>query len=89
MCITYKRPRVWLCEMVFSSLKKLQRLESDLPGLFPKVLNVSYDDGEAYFDLEYLSNHKNLFEILTDKKLSLNEVEKIHHAFVTGLSTIT
>ena len=87
-CVSLTKDREYGYVRWYSQLKKLQRLESDLPGLFPKVLNVSYDDGEAYFDLEYLSNHKNLFEILTDKKLSLNEVEKIHHAFVTGLRAI-
>ena len=53
-CVSLTKDREYGYVRWYSQLKKLQRLESDLPGLFPKVLNVSYDDGEAYFDLEYL-----------------------------------
>ncbi len=72
----------------YSQLKKLQKFESDLPGLFPRILNVSCDEHNAYFDLEYLQNYKNISEILSDASLAEYEVEKIYHAFVTGLRAI-
>ena len=87
-CVSLTNNREYGYVRWYTQLKKLQRFESDLPGLFPKIINVSYEDDEAYFDLEYLSNHKTLFEILTDESLDLKEVNKIHHAFQNALRAI-
>jgi hypothetical protein len=87
-CVSLTKDREYGYVRWYSQLKKLQRFESDLPGLFPKILNVSYDGDEAYFDLEYLKNYQNISEILLDKSLAEYEVEKIYHAFVTGLRAI-
>lgn len=66
----------------YSQLKKLQRYNSLFPGLFPNVLNVSYDTNEAYFDIEYMKGFKDLKTIFSEKELSFREIENINEALL-------
>lgn len=64
----------------YSQLKKLQRYNTMYPGLFPQVLNVSFDENTAYFDIEYMKGYKDLKTIFSEKELSNNQIEKIKNA---------
>lgn len=64
----------------YSQLKKLQRYNTLYPELFPKVLNVSYQDNSAYFDIEYMKGFRDLKQIFSDKELSQQQIEKINNA---------
>lgn len=61
----------------YSQLKKLQRYQSMFPGLFPQVLNVSYEDDKAYFDLEYLKDYVDIKTLLCTN-LDASIIEKIN-----------
>jgi hypothetical protein len=64
----------------YSQLKKLQRYNTEFPRLFPKVLNVSYEKEDAYFDLQYMDGYSDLYTILSGRDLSEHELKKINHA---------
>ena len=61
----------------YSQLKKTQRFYSSLPELFPKILNVSYADDTAYFDIEYFDGYKNVKQILNTEILADFEIKEI------------
>ena len=60
----------------YSQLKKIQRFNVDYPNLFPNLLNYGLDGDNAYFDIEYFENSKNLYEILC-KDIKQKEINKI------------
>jgi hypothetical protein len=62
----------------YSQLKKLQRYGSLFPDLFPKVLNVSYSGDMAYFDIEYLSDFKDIKTLLINDLLTDTQICKIN-----------
>ena len=64
----------------YSQLKKLQKYNTIYPELFPKVLNVSYENNHAYFDIEYMKGFKDLKQIFSERDLSLVEIERINTA---------
>lgn len=64
----------------YSQLKKLQRYNTEFPRLFPKVLNVSYEKDDAYFDLQYMDGYSDLYTIFSGRDLSEHELKKINHA---------
>lgn len=72
----------------YSQLKKIQRYNSLFPGLFPEILNVSYDENEAYFDLDYLKGFRDLKTIFTERELSKEEIEKIVGALIDAFDTL-
>ena len=61
----------------YSQLKKNQRYHSLMPELFPKILNVSWNNNEAYFDIEYFGRYKDLKNLLNDN-LSEKNIENIN-----------
>lgn len=61
----------------YSQLKRLQRYNHQFPGFFPKVLRFGIDDGEAYFDMEYIENSITAFEYLCTE----NDAAKIKEFF--------
>jgi len=64
----------------FSQLKKLQRNNEMFPGLFPVVLEVGYEDDQAYFDLEYLKSFKDIKTIFSDSEQSADAIDRINTA---------
>lgn len=64
----------------YSQLKKLQRYNQLYPGLFPKVLGVSYDDDQAYFDLEFLDGFKDVKTLFSTGEYTEQELSKINQA---------
>lgn len=64
----------------YSQLKKLQRYNTEFPRLFPRVLQVCYEDEMAYFDLEYMEGYQDLYTIFSGRDLTEHELKKINHA---------
>jgi hypothetical protein len=69
-------------------LKKIQRLNERHPSLFPKVLNVSYEDNQAYFDIDYCEGFRDIKTILTEESLSHEQIENISSAMWLALDQI-
>jgi hypothetical protein len=72
----------------YSQLKKLQKYNTLYPNLFPQVLNVSYQDNMAYFDIEYMKGFRDLKQIFSGKDLSQQEIEKINTALLNAFSQL-
>lgn len=70
----------------YTQLKKLQRLSET--GLFPKVLNVGYENSLAYFDIEYLDGYRDIKTILSDDILTESQIEKIHDAMMVSFDNL-
>ena len=64
----------------YSQLKKLQRYAKDFPDLFPKVLEVGYNNDRAYFDIEYFPDALDIKNLFINKNLETSEIEKINTA---------
>ena len=64
----------------YSQLKKIQRFNSLLPELFPRVLNVSFLKNEAFFDIEYFENYKDLKSLLLNENLNNQQISNINKA---------
>jgi hypothetical protein len=64
----------------YSQMKKIQRYNTIHPDLFPKMLNVSYEENYAYFDIEYKKGFKDLKQIFSERELSIQEIEQINQA---------
>jgi hypothetical protein len=64
----------------YSQLKKLQRYNQMFPSLFPKVLDASYDQNLAYFDIEYMNGYSDLNKIMSSENLTNNQISKINNA---------
>tara|TARA_Y100000816_G_scaffold289291_2_gene275466 strand:- start:538 stop:1512 length:975 start_codon:yes stop_codon:yes gene_type:complete len=62
----------------YSQLKKIQRFNSLLPDLFPRVLNVSFLENEAFFDIEYFENYKDLKSLLLNEDFDNSQISKIN-----------
>lgn len=72
----------------YSQLKKLQKYNTLYPNLFPKVLNVSYHDNMAYFDIEYMKGFKDLKQIFSSEDLSQQKIEKINNALCNSFNQL-
>lgn len=70
----------------YSQLKKLQRFGQT--GLFPKILNVAYENNTAYFDIEYLHGYKDIKTILAEDNLTENEIQKIYDAIMVAFNKL-
>ena len=70
----------------YSQLKKLQRFGDT--GLFPKVLNVGYENNTAYFDIEYLEGYRDIKTILIEDSMTYDVVEKIHDAMMRAFDNL-
>ncbi len=64
----------------YSQMKKIQRYNTLYPDLFPKMLNVSYENNYAYFDIEYKKSFRDLKQIFSERELSTQEIERINQA---------
>ena len=64
----------------YTQLKKLQRYNSLYPNLFPKILNVSYEENEAFFDLEYMKGFKDIKRTFCEEDLSIFDLRDINKA---------
>lgn len=60
-----------------SQMKRLQRYESMFPGLFPALLDVSVEDDQAYFDLEYVDGSVDLKNFLADSARTEEETRNV------------
>jgi len=63
----------------YSQLKKIQRYNKLFPGMVPELLDVGVSNNVAYFDIEYIEA-KDIKTLFKEKKLSQEEVVKIHDA---------
>ena len=63
----------------YSQLKKLQRYGAIFPELFPKVLNVSYSENNAYFDIENLIGFTDIKTLLCEEELDEACIERMNH----------
>ena len=70
----------------YTQLKKLQRLAET--GLFPKILDVNYSNNSAYFDIAYLEGYRDIKTILSEDKLTENQIEKIHDAMMWSFDNL-
>jgi len=64
----------------YSQLKKMQRLSELHNSLFPKILNVGYENGNAFFDMEYLSGFTDIKTIFTESNVEDTQIKKINDA---------
>jgi hypothetical protein len=64
----------------YSQLKKLQRYSKDFPDLFPKVLQVGYDNDRAYFDIEYFPDAQDIKNLFINRNLDASEIKNINTA---------
>jgi hypothetical protein len=60
-----------------SQLKRLQRYDSLLPGLFPKVLQLGTTDDSYFFDIEYFEGFCNLKSYFCDFLPNPEQIELI------------
>ena len=60
-----------------SQLKRLQRYDSLLPGLFPKVLQLGTIDDSYFFDIEYFQGFCNLKTYFSDFSPNHEQIELI------------
>ena len=71
-----------------SQFKRLQRYEQLVPNLFPKVLEVGYQAGEYYFEIEYLKDFQDLKSYLFNTTLDLSEISEIARRVISSASEI-
>lgn len=64
----------------YSQLKKLQRFNNLFPNLTPQVFDVGVNNDGAYFDIEYISDAKDIKTLFINNELSNNQVVKMHNA---------
>lgn len=72
----------------YTQLKKIQRYNTLYPDLFPKILDVSYEENEAYFDLEYMKGFKDIKRIFCDNDLHESELKNINRALWTAFDEL-
>jgi hypothetical protein len=60
-----------------SQLKRLQRYNSLLPGLFPQVLQLGINDDSYYFDIEYYEGFCNLKSYFSNFSTDRGQIELI------------
>lgn len=63
----------------YSQLKKLQRFNNIVPGLVPQVLDASFSDQGAYFDIEYI-DAKDVKTLFKEHLLDSAGTEQLHSA---------
>lgn len=62
----------------YSQLKKLQRYHELFPKLTPQVINVGVNEHGAYFDIEYISNAKDIKTLFVNDELSDKQINDMH-----------
>jgi len=72
----------------YSQLKKLQRFTTMWPNLVPKVLSVGVENGNAYFDLEFLQGYTDIKTIFSRDHISDNLILKINNSLWQAFNKI-
>jgi len=85
----------------YSQLKKLQRLNSLFPKIFPKVLSSGIINKDYYFDIEYFEKSKNCYEYLSNEKnekkiilllnrilINLKKINELNYSSISGSQNI-
>lgn len=70
-----------------SQLKKMQRLGSLFPDLFPKVLDFGLDGRNAYYDLEFIEGSQSGFEFLSSNPAK-KEVDSFFSELIASMDRL-
>jgi len=70
-----------------SQLKKMQRLSSIFPGMFPKVLDFGLDGRNAYYELEFIDGAQSGFEFLASNP-SKQEVDRFLSELIAAMDRL-
>lgn len=71
-----------------SQLKRLQRYDSLLPGLFPKVLQLGTTDASYFFDIEYFEGFCNLKSYFCNYSPNQEQIELIAEKVIDGATRL-
>ena len=71
-----------------SQLKRLQRYDSLLPGLFPKVLQLGTTDDSYFFDIEYFEGFCNLKSYFCNYSPNQEQIELIAERVMGGAARL-
>jgi hypothetical protein len=72
----------------YSQLKKLQRFNQLFPGLTPQVINAGVIDNDAYFDIEYIEDAKDIKTLIVEDQLNEQQVADMHTALWLAFDNI-
>ena len=67
-----------------SQLKRLQRYDALLPGLFPKVLQLGTTEDSYFFDIEYFEGYCNLKTYFCNHSPKQDQIELIAKKIIDG-----
>lgn len=71
-----------------SQLKRLQRYDALLPGLFPKILQLGTTGDSYFFDIEYFEGFCNLKTYFCDHSPNQNQIELIAEKVLEGAAQL-
>ena len=71
-----------------SQLKRLQRYDSLLPGLFPKVLQLGTTEDSYYFDIEYFDGFCNLKSYFCNYSPNQEQIELIAERVISAAARL-
>ncbi|MDA9976067.1 hypothetical protein N9F34_04545, partial [Alphaproteobacteria bacterium] len=71
-----------------SQMKRLQRFNELVPGLFPKLLDVGVDGDAAYFEIEYFDDAYDVKQYLTEENPSFASIHRLHNQFWDALDLL-
>jgi hypothetical protein len=71
-----------------SQLKRLQRYDSLLPGLFPKVLQLGATEDSYFFDIEYFEGYCNLKSYFCNYSPNQDQIELIAEKVIDGATRL-
>jgi len=71
-----------------SQLKRLQRYDSLLPGLFPKVLQLGTTDDSYFFDIEYFEGFCNIKSYFCNYSPNQEQIELIAKKVIDGATRL-
>ena len=71
-----------------SQLKRLQRYDSMLPGLFPKVLQLGNTEDSYFFDIEYFEGFCNLKSYFCNHSPNQDQIKLIAEKVIAGATRL-
>ena len=71
----------------YSQMKRLQRYQTLFPGLFPPIIRTGFDDGVAFFDMEFLEGAVNCHDYLCAVQQQ-DQVEEVFQAVIGCMGRI-
>lgn len=71
-----------------SQLKRLQRYNALVPGIFPKVLELGTSESSYFFDIEYFAGYMNLKSYFCDFLPSQDQIQHIVTQVMNGASSL-